>query len=221
MAETAHKTDEEKKEYFDTPEELERKVDQLVSDIRSANHFVVFTGAGISTAAGIPDYRSGVNTVLKTGPGCWEKKANLQKAAREGKKVQPVKSKEEFRVAISKALPTQSHMSLVALLEAGFLKHTISQNVDGLHRKSGIPADRITEVHGNKNLEICAKCSKGYMRDFRTRTAKRVHDHKTGRKCDDKKCGGELHDTIINFGENLRDVDVDKGFEQGELSVCF
>ena len=215
MANTAHKTDEEKKEYFDTPEELDRKVDQLVSEIRSANHFVVFTGAGISTAAGIPDFRSGVNTVLETGPGCWEKKANIQKAAREGKPVKPVKTKKEFRVAASKALPTKGHMSLVALMEAGLLKHLISQNCDGLHRKSGIPADKITEVHGNKNLEMCMKCSKGYMRDFRTRNAVKVHDHKTGRKCDDPKCGGDLMDTIINFNESLRECDVDKGFEQG------
>ena len=48
--------------------------------IMSSKHFVAFTGAGISTAAGIADYRSGVNTVLNTGPGCWEKAANIQKA---------------------------------------------------------------------------------------------------------------------------------------------
>jgi hypothetical protein len=76
MAETAHKNEDAKKEFFDTPEVLEAKVDQLVQWIREAQHFTVFTGAGISTSAGIPDYRSGFNTVLPTGPGCWEKAAN-------------------------------------------------------------------------------------------------------------------------------------------------
>jgi hypothetical protein len=75
MADTAIKTEEEKKEYFDTPEELDRKCDLLAQWIRSSEHFVAFTGAGISTAAGIPDFRSGYDTVLETGPGAWEKAA--------------------------------------------------------------------------------------------------------------------------------------------------
>ena len=106
MADTAIKTEEEKKEYFDTPEELERKCDLLAQWIRSSEHFVAFTGAGISTAAGIPDFRSGYDTVLETGPGAWEKAA--------------LKAKVEKKVVskpIQKALPTSTHMAFVALLE--------------------------------------------------------------------------------------------------------
>ena len=79
MASTAIKTEEEKKEYFDTPEELDEKVSMLAEMIIMSKHMVAFTGAGISTASGIPDYRSGFNTVLKTGPGCWETAANMDK----------------------------------------------------------------------------------------------------------------------------------------------
>ena len=79
MAQTAHKTEEEKKEYFDEPEVLEEKINMLVEMVLTSEHFVAFTGAGISTACGIPDYRSGYNTVLETGPGCWETAANKQK----------------------------------------------------------------------------------------------------------------------------------------------
>jgi len=57
--------------------------------IKNCNYFVTFTGAGLSTSAGIPDYRSGANTVLPTGAGCWEKKANIEKAKKEGKLFNP------------------------------------------------------------------------------------------------------------------------------------
>ena len=77
MADTAIKNEEEKKEYFDSPEVLKAKVEKLAAYVLSAEHFCSFTGAGISTAAGIPDFRSGANTCLPTGAGCWEKAAAI------------------------------------------------------------------------------------------------------------------------------------------------
>lgn len=115
MSITAHKTEEEKKEYFDTPEELDLKVTQLAEWIKGSKHFVAFTGAGISTSAGIPDYRSGVNTVVKTGPGAWEKAAT-------GKNI-----KAKVRETMTKAMPTASHMALCSLEKAGYLQFLISQ----------------------------------------------------------------------------------------------
>eukprot|EP01017_Pseudomicrothorax_dubius_P003548 TRINITY_DN10534_c0_g1_i2.p1 TRINITY_DN10534_c0_g1~~TRINITY_DN10534_c0_g1_i2.p1 ORF type:complete len:398 (-),score=77.10 TRINITY_DN10534_c0_g1_i2:37-1230(-) len=198
---TAHKTDEEKKEFFDTPEELDRKIGILAELIKHSRHFVAFTGAGISTSAGIPDYRSGVNTVLPTGAGVWEAKA---------KKLPPAKA--NFRKSMHSAVPTPCHMALCALEARGYLKFLISQNVDGLHRKSGFPPSKLAELHGNTNLEFCKKCKRKYMRDFRCRTAEKVHDHRTGRFCDDPACRGELYDSIINFGENLPEQELEDGF---------
>ena len=86
MAQTAHRTEEEKKEYFDSPEVLDEKVTQLAEMILTSEHFVAFTGAGISTSSGIPDYRSGFDTVLKTGPGAWESLANKRKFEESAKK---------------------------------------------------------------------------------------------------------------------------------------
>lgn len=100
-----------------------------------------------------------------------------------------------------KAIPSKTHMALVQLEMYGLLKFLISQNVDGLHRRSGFPAEKFAELHGNTNMEFCKKCGKKYMRDFRTRTANKVHDHETGRKCDNEKCKGKLYDSIINFGK--------------------
>lgn len=190
--------------------------------VRESKNMAAFTGAGLSTAAGIPDYRSGANTVVETGPGCWEKAANIEKARKEGKLYQkPTKTK--FDVTIQKAFPTRAHMALKELMDQGILNSIISQNVDGLHRKSGIPANQIYELHGNTNLEVCEKCNQDYMRDFRVRDAKKAHDHKTSRMCDNTGCKGQLHDSIINFGENLKPEIIQGATEAGlaaDLILC-
>jgi len=103
-------------------------------------------------------------------------------------------------------------MALVALMTQGpkYLKHLISQNCDGLHRRSGIPVHQLSELHGNTTLEVCNKCSRGYIRDFPV-SAKVVplyrqksrHDKRTGRMCTVPRCGGALCSSIVNFGESL------------------
>ena len=204
MASSAIKSEEDKQELFDSPEELDAKVTRLAEMVEESTHFVVFTGAGVSTSTGIPDFRSGYNTVLPTGPGMWEELAERKPVQREVVK------------AIPQALPSPTHMSLVALMEAHKLKYLISQNVDGLHRKSGIPASKIAELHGNTYLETCKVCRKDYLRDYETRTNADVHRHETGRRCDNGDCGGELCDSIINFGENLREEVVRGAFGEAE-----
>jgi NAD-dependent SIR2 family protein deacetylase len=152
-----------------------------------------------------------MDTVLETGPGCWELAAN------KGKKAAASKKKSVY-VSSSSAYPSKTHMAFVTMLEAGLMKFLVSQNTDGLHRKSGVPADKISELHGNTNIEKCSDCGKKYLRDFRVRTAKKVKDHKTGRVCDDPNCGGILEDTIINFGEGLPEEDLDNAFNHASCA---
>lgn len=66
--------------------------------------------------------------------------------------------KTNFNVTIQKAFPTKAHMALKELMDRDILKSIISQNIDGLHRKSGVPMNKIYELHGNTNLETCEKC---------------------------------------------------------------
>jgi len=94
-------------------------------------------------------------------------------------------------------------MALTALYQRGLLKHLVSQNTDGLHLKAGMPFDALTELHGNTNLEHCLACGRNYLRDFRARTSEVATEHRTGRKCDNPSCRGDLVDQIIHFGEKI------------------
>lgn len=117
------------------------------------------TGLSSLCSSGIPDFRSGMNTVLPTGPGVWELQAHGGDDPGKTRKI----------VALLKALPSPTHMAIVKLHEENIAKFTISQNVDGLHRRSGISPTQLAELHGNTNLETCEMCHRQYLRDFETR----------------------------------------------------
>jgi NAD-dependent SIR2 family protein deacetylase len=109
-------------------------------------------------------------------------------------------------------------MAFVKLYELGILKFLISQNVDGLHRRSGIPSEKLAELHGNVNLERCKKCGKEYLRDYEIGC---TLNHVTGRLCTIPGCNGVLLDSIINFGENLPKREVREGFDNSlKADLC-
>ncbi|KAH9652304.1 NAD-dependent protein deacetylase SRT1 [Citrus sinensis] len=144
-----------------------------------SKHLVVFTGAGISTSCGIPDFR---------GPnGIW----TLQ---REGKPLP------EASLPFHRAMPGMTHMALVELEKAGILKFVISQNVDGLHLRSGIPREKLAELHGNSFMEACPSCGSEYFRDFEVET---IGLKETSRRCSDLKCGAKLRDTVLDWEDAL------------------
>merc|ERR1712232_444290 len=164
---------------------LETKLQTLSTWWREARHVVVYTGAGISTAAGLPDYR---------GPnGVWTKKAC-------GEAVDD--SMDMFKPGT--LAPTTAHKVICRLHAAGRVAAVVTTNCDGLHSLSGIPRDAIYELHGSAYAEECRTCGTRFERDFVVRTATGLYDHDTGRKCE--KCGGALYDNIVNFGNTFEHV---------------
>ncbi|KAH8658121.1 NAD-dependent deacetylase sirtuin-7 [Xylariales sp. PMI_506] len=114
-------------ERSESSEVVAQKALALADLIKNSKHFIAFTGAGISTTAGIPDFR---------GPqGIWT--LEQQGIPHDGK----------FATTSPGAIPTPAHMALVELQNRGILKHVVSQNVDGLHGESGVSPDAISELH--------------------------------------------------------------------------
>jgi NAD-dependent SIR2 family protein deacetylase len=184
MAHTAL-NDEEIEEFFDEPDVLDEKINTLSDIIKNSKNFIVYTGAGISTSAGIPDFR---------GPqGVWTLQA---------------KGIERKRTNKTEIIPTPTHMSLVSLLNAGHLKHVISTNCDGLHLKSGVSPKQLLELHGNSNVEACNKCGRCYWRPFKIQLVRGFKPRSTGRFCDD--CGNKLRYTSVAFEQSMPDLCLDE-----------
>ena len=151
----------------------------------------------MSTSSGIPDYRSGSNTILPTGPGKWELEQNKAKYIASNGKPQVIHALNAF--------PSYSHMAISKLYTSGIIKFIVTQNVDNLHHMSGVPRKAICELHGNIIAEKCAKCKKIHYRDFYTRLPhlKWGDPHDTRRICIKSGCGGSLQDTLVFFGESV------------------
>eukprot|EP00249_Psilotum_nudum_P020192 c27598_g1_i2 orf=1021-1890(-) len=186
-------------EFFDPLDNLQPKIEELAKLIQGSHHLVAFTGAGISTSCGIPDFR---------GPnGIWTLQC-------EGKPIP------KADVPFHQARPGLTHMSLVGLQRAGILKFIISQNIDGLHLKSGIPRDLLAELHGNSFKEVCSLCKKEYLRDFEVET---IGLKETGRRCSDFDCGGKLKDTVLDWEDALPPEELhpaEKHCKQADVILC-
>nr|XP_032823130.1 NAD-dependent protein deacetylase sirtuin-7 [Petromyzon marinus] len=166
-------------ERHESAEELQRKVFLLAEAVRGARCLIAYTGAGISTAAAIPDYRGprGVWTLLKRGQSVG-------------------------MVELSDAEPTLTHMCLAQLHREGLVQHVVSQNCDGLHVRSGLAPNALSELHGNMYMEACSMCGRQVVRLFDVTERTGVRRHETGRACEGPAgCGGPLRDTIVHFGE--------------------
>ncbi|VDK75220.1 unnamed protein product [Litomosoides sigmodontis] len=189
-------------EVADSHHELKQKVDHLVKLLLASRCCVLHTGAGISTTAGIPDFR---------GPkGLWTLEARNEVA--------------DDGVSFVEASPTYTHYSINALESKNIVKFVITQNVDGLHIRSGYPLNRIAELHGNVFLEKCARCSRRY---YRTAPVGSIGLKPTGKRCEGTKtgrpCRGMLHDVCLDWEDPLPEEDLraaDKFARNADLSIC-
>jgi NAD-dependent deacetylase len=182
----------EKKE-IDMSRSLTENIKELSDMLKAASKITVFTGAGISTESGIPDFR---------GPnGIWKSMTPIDFSdfvASEEVRRESWRRKFSADAMMSNAEPNTGHLGVLALDQLGKLKAVITQNVDGLHQKSGITAEKVIELHGNANYATCLDCHKHFELSA---LEKIFRQEETVPYCD--LCGGIIKTATISFGQSM------------------
>ncbi|MBM3583344.1 MAG: NAD-dependent deacetylase [Alphaproteobacteria bacterium] len=163
---------------------------RLADLIGAARHAVAFTGAGLSTESGIPDFRS-------TG-GIWDRFKPIEYAdflASEDARRAFWERKFATHPTVAGAQPNRGHRALAALVAAGRLAAIVTQNIDGLHQRAGVAADRVIELHGNTTYAECLDCAARFELEP-IRVA--FETHGTTPRCG---CGGLVKTATIAFGQ--------------------
>ena len=164
----------------------------IAEKITTARSVIVFTGAGMSTESGIPDYRS--------QGGLWDKFTPVYFDAfmsSETARIQYWDMRMDMEKGLKNAQPNPGHMSIAQLYDTGHITAVITQNIDGLHQASGIPEDNIIELHGNTRRVRCMSCRTLISWDAAEQMIL------AGNKAPQCDCGGYLKPDTISFGQAM------------------
>ena len=161
--------------------------------IERARRAVVFTGAGISTESGIPDFRGPGGTWTKQTPIDFQDFVNSEQARRLSWQ-RPFASDPVMR----NAEPNRGHRAVATLVRRGKVASIITQNIDGLHQASGIPAEQVIELHGNTTYAHCLTCGQRYEIE-----ALRITFERDGATPRCTWCDGLVKTATISFGQQM------------------
>jgi len=160
---------------------------------------LVFTGAGISTGSGIPDFR---------GPdGVWKRRQPVYYhdfMRSEAARVEHWEYKLEGWPAFRAARPNATHEAIFRLERAGKVAAVVTQNIDGLHSRAGTPPERLVELHGSNSFIECQTCGR------RTDPEAHFKQFRQTRRPPVCECGGYLKPATISFGQSLRNEDLER-----------
>lgn len=168
-------------------------IEELQRMIGAARRIVAFTGAGISTESGIPDFRS--------PGGIWTRMKPIEFSdflASAEMRRESWRRKFAMDDTFRKAEPNAGHRALARLVEQGRMIAVITQNIDGLHQTSGIPEDKVIELHGNSTYASCLDCKRRYELDW-VREIFAVDERLP--IC--TTCGGHIKTATISFGQAM------------------
>jgi NAD-dependent deacetylase len=168
-------------------------VERLAELIERSEAMVPFTGAGISTECGIPDFRSPGGLWTKHAPIPFDQFLSSQEARDE-----TWRRRFAMDETLSKARPGRGHRALASLYRMGKVPGVVTQNIDNLHQASGIPPAKVCELHGNTSYATCLDCGKRYE-------LKWVKDSfdQSGRAPECIACDGYIKTATIAFGQSM------------------
>ena len=183
--------------------------DALKTLIEEAKRVVFFTGAGISTESGIPDFRS-------PGTGLWTKMKPIQFqdfVASEEVRQESWRRRFTGERTMEEASPNRGHHAVAALVERGKASAVITQNVDNLHQDSGVPDAQVIELHGNASYAKCLSCETRYEMAALER---QFNAHGRVEPC--SRCGGIVKSATISFGQAMPEAEMARA--QQETEAC-
>jgi len=176
-------------------------VGRLADAWRAARSVVVLTGAGLSTASGIPDFRS--------PGGRWSRYRPVmiqEFLASEDDRARYWRYKGETWDVIRAAAPNPAHVALAELAQADRIALLVTQNVDGLHERSGFPPERLVNIHGSDAAVECMECRR---REPRAVAQSLWTSGMAVPRCE---CGGPWKPATISFGQSLVEADLHRAF---------
>jgi NAD-dependent deacetylase len=179
------------------PVDLDQAVARLGDMVRQANMILPFTGAGISTECGIPDFRSPGGIWTKNQPIMFDEFLRSQEARNESWR-RRFAMDDQF----GDAQPGRGHRALASLYRAGKVPAVITQNIDNLHQASGIAPEHVVELHGNTTYALCLDCEQRYELSW----VRQRMDAGNGCAPDCPTCGGYVKTATISFGQAMPDA---------------
>jgi NAD-dependent deacetylase len=187
----------------------------LLSDfaekIRATDAIVVFTGAGISTESGIPDFRSPGGLWTRYRPVTYQEYMTSESA-----RVEAWKRRLDGWEQYKNAKPNIGHYFVHSLDAKGKLIGLITQNVDGLHAEAGLAPEKIAELHGSSRKILCLKCERSYDPD---EVMKKLVGEFESPKC--TACGGILKSATVSFGQAMPEAPMRLAQEWTEQAEVF
>ena len=192
--------------------DLTTAIEELRDLVARSEVIVPFTGAGISTECGIPDFRS--------PGGIWTKMRPIEFSdflASQEMRDESWRRRFAMEEQFGGAKPGRGHRALASLYKAGKIPGVITQNIDNLHQKSGIAPDHVVELHGNTTYATCLDCGKRYELPW----VKQSLAQRDGRSPECTVCDGYIKTATVSFGQAMPEAAMHRAQELTESCDLF